>query len=450
YTDIPSAAGQTLQSTLKDFCLQRVRRNNTNNRVHKIGITKDLSVASTVPIVYHDQQLALPKGQINRMVVFGDSLSDTGRLQKKLGLVGFLSSPYWLGRFSDGPNWTDYIAGRLSLPILNFAKGGAVAAKVNDARVKNIKSYIQLGGQLIVSGSIDEQVDKYISRLDRASLIGKKTVKNPNETLYVVWIGGNDNISKMGLKDLLKQFIEKEDQQGGWRWTANRTVSIIKDQVNKLLESGAKNFLIMGLPDLGKTPSVLHNGEQFSGNSDSSIASIVRISETYSKASQRHNELLKQFVEALRRSNQGIHVAYLDVDEKFTDMVDDVSNNGSRIYGTTLKFAEEVDGKQRVDGKNVLDLQIGTPCYTGGYTGKKNFDRSLCENRIYFDYVHPTQIVHCWVAYFAHQALEQSGIRTRDPLEAQQQRKAYCLTRERDCRQTLPDDNFLISTCPIQ
>src|SRR6516165_9890966 len=43
--------------------------------------------------------------KFRRLVVFGDSLSDTGN---SLFLFGVPQPPYYNGRWSNGPNWVDY------------------------------------------------------------------------------------------------------------------------------------------------------------------------------------------------------------------------------------------------------------------------------------------------------------------------------------------------------
>ncbi|GAI95442.1 unnamed protein product, partial [marine sediment metagenome] len=49
---------------------------------------------------------------IDSMVVFGDGESDNGN---SLKLYDIPLSPYWRGRFSDGPVWDEYLAYSLGL-----------------------------------------------------------------------------------------------------------------------------------------------------------------------------------------------------------------------------------------------------------------------------------------------------------------------------------------------
>ena len=255
YTDIPvnkeEGGGETLQRKLEEICLQTVKKNNPNNPnnvVHDIVITKNLS-RSRLPIVFPSQETNLNKSRISRIVVFGDSLSDTGNLRRKLGWTGFLGPPYWLGRFSNGPNWVDYLSKRLNLAVLNFATGGAVAAKINDVPTRNFKAYVEIGGQLIISGSTTDQVNRYISSLSR------KKVKSPDNTLYVLAIGANDYVSKMANLETLNVFIQnssvlefqpcesikgRQSIPGSCEWTVGQTTTFIKKQMSLSHTSSSK------------------------------------------------------------------------------------------------------------------------------------------------------------------------------------------------------------------
>ena len=69
----------------------------------------------------------------NRVVVFGDSLSDNGNLYLATGGTTPLSPPYYQGRFSNGPVFTEllgfnvgrYAAGAPVTGSINYAFGGA-------------------------------------------------------------------------------------------------------------------------------------------------------------------------------------------------------------------------------------------------------------------------------------------------------------------------------------
>ena len=73
-----------------------------------------------VPIAYPRDD---SRGRISRVVIFGDSLTDSGRLKRRL--MVFPEKPYWLGRFSNGPVWPEYLAMATDVAVQNNAYGGA-------------------------------------------------------------------------------------------------------------------------------------------------------------------------------------------------------------------------------------------------------------------------------------------------------------------------------------
>src|SRR6266536_3488274 len=67
-------------------------------------------------------------GPFREVLVFGDSLSDTGNVlavtEPVLAEAIPISPPYFQGRFSNGPVWVDILAERLDLPLRPFLQGG--------------------------------------------------------------------------------------------------------------------------------------------------------------------------------------------------------------------------------------------------------------------------------------------------------------------------------------
>ena len=98
------------------------------------------------------------------VVIFGDSLSDNGNLyEETFGLIPD-SSEYFMGRFSNGPVWVEYLAdsSHLDADLVNYAHGGATT-----------DSLIPLG--------LEGQVLGYV------------TTSSPTpDTLCAIWIGAND------------------------------------------------------------------------------------------------------------------------------------------------------------------------------------------------------------------------------------------------------------------
>jgi phospholipase/lecithinase/hemolysin len=177
-----------------------------------------------------------------KLVIFGDSLSDNGNA---LALTGgaFPSSPYghtynksgtdlgdtFPGRFTDGQNWVDYFPGVAesfgtdvsvatayfqnpqSANATNFAVGGATSGE-GDVFVNSLPGF-------------QTQVLTYLNSGRQAS----------GNDLYVIWIGAND----------FSDGIEP-----------GQTVANIENGIAELSAKGARTFVVINVPDISLTPLV--------------------------------------------------------------------------------------------------------------------------------------------------------------------------------------------------
>jgi len=179
-----------------------------------------------------------PKLPFDNMVVFGDSLTDTGNIYIS---QGFPQSPcYFKGRYSNGPVWIEYLADTLSLPAptaslsggLNYAYGGARSGYglSNDICCSPTYGCCTYSGGITGHGLFTgNQTTLYLAK------------HKPNsKTLVVIWIGANDIFSF---------------------YPTSESMTNIAAQVNLLITNGVKYFLILNMPDLGIAP--LYHGTSF-------------------------------------------------------------------------------------------------------------------------------------------------------------------------------------------
>ncbi|NOH82213.1 SGNH/GDSL hydrolase family protein [Vibrio sp. 03-59-1] len=149
--------------------------------------------------------------QINRMVAFGDSLSDTGNIFNAAQWRFPNPNSWFLGHFSNGFVWTEYIANAKNLPLYNWAVGGAAGTN----------QYVALTG-------VYDQVTSYLTYMKMAKNY------NPENTLFTLEFGLNDFMNY------------------------NREVGDVKADYSsalvRLTDAGAKNILLMTLPDATKAP----------------------------------------------------------------------------------------------------------------------------------------------------------------------------------------------------
>jgi len=160
--------------------------------------------------------------KFRRLVVFGDSLSDNGN---SLFLFSLPQPPYYNGRWSNGPNWVDFfpsvghhfptVAAHFPDPDsrngTNFAVGGAVSADLEPS-------------------DFPGQIRAYL-----ASTGGRASADN----LYVIWIGAND--FSAGVSPIA-------------------TAENIRGGIVRLRQAGARAFVVITVPDISLTPTVIAAG----------------------------------------------------------------------------------------------------------------------------------------------------------------------------------------------
>lgn len=152
---------------------------------------------------------------LDRTVIFGDSLSDTMNLYNATeGLAPNYHSWFW-GHFSNGPVWHEYLSeDTMKIPSYVWATANSESGKKN------------------VFPSFKAQLDNFKSYLDHTKGydIGK--------TLFTVLFGGNDFIT--GNK------------------TADQIINNYQQGLAELAEMGAKQVAVFRLPDFSVVPSVQH------------------------------------------------------------------------------------------------------------------------------------------------------------------------------------------------
>jgi phospholipase/lecithinase/hemolysin len=202
------------------------------------AITLALAIALVTPAV------AKP---VDFLFVAGDSLSDPGNVYAATStaadvLPGIIepvppSPPYFEGRFSNGPIWSERLGERFGLggsDVRNLALGGAKTtghSALEDAPplVRPVLEDVGLGG-------VRQQVDTYLAAGGPV----------PPDGLYVVWGGANDYL-----------FDEPTTTPAG----VPRPVVDLDRTVRDLAEAGAARFLVPNLPDLGRLPNTRDDPE---------------------------------------------------------------------------------------------------------------------------------------------------------------------------------------------
>lgn len=153
----------------------------------------------------------------SRIIVFGDSLSDTGNFYRMTGDTVPPSPPYWQGRFCNGPVWVEYLAEDLGMAGLvdNYAVGGATTGSENDSAP---------------FGGVQNQIALYLS-----------SHQCDPRALHILWAGHND--------------VSLALITGGF--DISRIVMNTINNIRTLWAAGARHILVVNIADLGKTPKLV-------------------------------------------------------------------------------------------------------------------------------------------------------------------------------------------------
>jgi outer membrane lipase/esterase len=150
-----------------------------------------------------------PVSAFDEIVVFGDSLSDTGNA----------------GRFSNGPVWVEGVARALGLSVRPSEAGGTNYA---------------IGGARLDPASGPTSLPAQMQRHLKGSGLSRKR-------LYIVYGGGNDLIAA-ALGHAGDQLVD-------------RAVEALRGMLSRLAEQGATDVLVPNLPDVGMTPAARSAGQ---------------------------------------------------------------------------------------------------------------------------------------------------------------------------------------------
>jgi phospholipase/lecithinase/hemolysin len=199
---------------------------------------------------------------------FGDSLSDAGNNYIATG-GAIPAPPYYNGQWSNGNVWLQTLASDLGLPALtpslaggtDYAYGGATSGT----------TLLGPAGSTDVTGPTGQ-----ITQFQTAH-----PTADPN-ALYTILIGGNDLIgAPSGATSAQVQTL------------INQVVGNIDSAIDSLAGEGAKDFLVLTVPDLGKTPAAIAtgpanaaiasattaalNGELLGGNASAGVLSLAQV-----------------------------------------------------------------------------------------------------------------------------------------------------------------------------
>ncbi len=170
---------------------------------------------------------------VSAIYAFGDSLSDAGNAYIATGGTE-PAAPYKNGEFSNGPVWVQDLAKSLGLPPVTASLSGGTDYAVGGAISGNLP-FASAG-----LGDLPSQL---------AAFHAANPVANPTG-LYTLWIGSNDLSAILATSPTVSQAA----------MDVKAVINNIDTAIGTLAGEGAKDFLVLTVPDLGKTPGAIATG----------------------------------------------------------------------------------------------------------------------------------------------------------------------------------------------
>jgi phospholipase/lecithinase/hemolysin len=241
---------------------------------------------------------------IRHIVVFGDSLSDTGNdARLSANAYGFyFPGPlfdYTAGRFTDGFDtapaarnyrgvWVEQLAAMLpSKPVISNSLDGGQNYAYGFAFTGGGTTFFNFYGPYAITiDNVDLQITHYLATHPKID----------DKTLYVVWAGANDVLNATSAGDIVTAGVNQAAD------------------VERLIAAGATQLIVPNLPPLGAIPRL--NTTVFSGP-------VTQLSELY-------NGTLAAGLKTVRDSNTGkkLRIYPMDVFGLFNNIIAKPSSYG--------------------------------------------------------------------------------------------------------------------------
>lgn len=311
----------TSQDRLRSVCLSTMASQGIN-KPFAMHAAADNSLSLNYTVWSIDQ--AGQSGAINKIISFGDSLSDMQNMYNGSNWKLPSTPSYFAGRFSNGKNWLDYLSTNLNLPVYNWAVGGAAA----DA-------------YLVVPG-VSQQVDSWITYMRSAPDYQAKN------SLFTMFIGGNDLVN--------------------YARSVASIISTEQQAVEKLIAAGAKNILLVNLPDVSRAPVFALRNDAASVQ-----AQVLQLN---AQLAQMRDNLQAKYGSA-------VVLRIFDANNLFNDLLNHPSNYG--VTNTTQSCLN-------INSNSTLN-------YT--YTWSPRANCTNADSFVFWDLLHPTTHTHQLLGSYA-------------------------------------------------
>ncbi len=293
--------------------------------------------------------------EVKRLVIFGDSLSDQGRIYEFFHDRIPVSPPYWYGRFSNGPVWTDYIAKHFI--IKNLSEGGATL--VDYSKYSHAITYLYIT-------FLGEEVSHFL----------KQDEFLPTD-LIIIWLGGNDYMA--------------------YHWTSlesvSRAVRELYLEIMRIRYKGAKHVLVINLPDLGSTPLAEQEDNR-------ELLHQITLLHNQSIEDTLLSAFPSEFIRIYDAYTMFNKILMLPSDYGFTDTTSPCYSGSQWRNKPPLSQPSEFHKNNALE-ENIRINNSGIPKHDSANTPS-------CEGMLFFDALHPTTLAHKFISEKLIQFIEEN------------------------------------------
>jgi phospholipase/lecithinase/hemolysin len=283
-----------------------------------------------------------PQGAFGTIYAFGDSLTDAGNVSLAAARTIPVSPPYVDGHFTNGNVWVQDLAQMRGLPAVKPSLAGGTDYAYGGAQT----------GSTPVHGVNPTDLPGQV-----AQFVATQPSPSP-DALYAVWIGSNDVL------DITNDASLTPEQKQAAVTTA---VGNEVNGISALAAHGARDFLVLNVPDLGKTPEEIHH---------------PAVTQEASSLSAQYDAELADSLGKLAAAS-GVKMDLLD----------------------TYSLLHQADANPGAYGFTNVTDPVWTGNLTSSSSGTLRATGAAQNQYLYFDNLHPTAAAHSLLAQAADQSL---------------------------------------------
>ncbi|KAL8280784.1 hypothetical protein RQP46_006788 [Phenoliferia psychrophenolica] len=232
--------------------------------------------------------------QISYIYGFGDSYTTNG-----WGPQNGVLTPSSHATFSGGPNWINYLEStfnKSNILLRDLAYGGAT-----------INSSLVYPGNTGIKSLADQAsftVGEFVQYFSPSPRGIKWSGKN---SLFATWIGINDNFRSSFWTNTTNPAFHKTELDN---WMALQI---------KLYNTGARNFLVLTVPPIDRTPYCIGGGAALQAQVNATVTDF--------------NSQLYKYATAFKRSRSGVNLLWFDAHAAFGEILDNATAAGFKDTG---------------------------------------------------------------------------------------------------------------------